>query len=254
MDTIIHTINDDLSRDHCDISEPSTSLEKMSFVKSRFIHNRVTNDFNLPDDAVPPDKVFLRSLCNIKIRTLQLQRTPRPRQPDDDANDGYNGEELKWEQDEDGIWNMPDEKITDTRLKDDPLQDYERTAIANDITMRIVNSPVHVERPTTEKGTANITIPHEEQSDTGANAHITPHAHLLHDIRWFEPVTIGNAQKDSSLQVQAIGTFHLKTSNDIKDLHMYYSPNASNTIVSPTAICRQYPELIGFHQSTVFVL
>lgn len=50
------------------------------------------------------------------------------------------------------------------------------------------------------------------------------------------------------MQVQAIGTFHLKTSDGIKDLHMYYSPNASNTIVSPTAICHQYPELIGFHQ------
>ena len=101
--------------------------------------------------------------------------------------------------------------------------------------VRIVNTPVDVESPTTAKRTADITIPHEEQSDTGANAHITPHAHLLHDIRWFEPVTIGNVQKDSLLHVQAIGTFHHKTSDGIKDLHMYYSPNASNTIVSPTA-------------------
>ena len=186
MDNIIHTINDDLSRKNCDISEPSTSLEEMSFVKSRFI-NRVTNDFDLPDDAVPPDKAFLRSLCNIKICTLQLQRSPRLRQPDkDDANDGYKGKDLKWEQDEDGIWNMPEEKITDTRLDDDPIQDYERTAIANDVVMWIVNTPVDVKRTTNVKRTPDITITHEEQSDTGANANITPHAHLLHDIRWFE--------------------------------------------------------------------
>ena len=64
----------------------------------------------------------------------------------------------------------------------------------------------------------------------------------------FESVTIGNAQKESTLQVNAIGTFHLNTSDGIKNLHMYYSPNASNTIVSPTAICFQYPELMGLHQ------
>lgn len=69
MDTIIHAINDDLSRNKCDISEPSTSLDEMSFVKSCFV-NRVIKDFDLPNDAVPPDKAFLRSLCNIKIRTL----------------------------------------------------------------------------------------------------------------------------------------------------------------------------------------
>ena len=85
--------------------------------------NQVTND--LSDDAVPPDKAFLRSLCNIKIRVLQLQRSPRLRRPDQDgAKDGYEGEDLKWEQDEDGIWNMPEKKITDFCLDDDPLQDY----------------------------------------------------------------------------------------------------------------------------------
>lgn len=153
---------------------------------------------------------------------------------------------MAWTTDKDGIWNTPEEKIRDMILEDDPIHAYERTALFDDVMMRIVNAPCKIECSNVTDG--NIVIAHEEQSDTGANANITPHVHLLHDIRWFEPVTIGNAQRDSTLQVKAIGTFHLQTSDGIKELHMYYSPNASNTIVSPTAICRQYPDLIGFHQ------
>lgn len=112
-----------------------------------------------------------------------MRQSPRQRQPDhDDTNDGYAGEEMSWERDDDGIWNMPEEKITDTRLDDDPIHDYERTALANDIVMCIVNAPATVECSKIAQDKCDITIANEEQSDTGTNANITPHAHLLHDI------------------------------------------------------------------------
>ena len=88
------------------------------------------------------------------------------------------------------------------------------------------------------------------QSDTGANANITPHLGLLLNVRWFEAVTIGNAQTNSSLQVTAIGQFPLQTNRGIVFINMYYSPNATNTIISPTAICIQFEELVGYHQKS----
>ena len=74
MDNIIHAINDDLSRNQCDKSEHSTSLDEMSFVKSCFV-DTPKEDFEIPDDDVPPDKAILRSLYRVKIRTLELLRS-----------------------------------------------------------------------------------------------------------------------------------------------------------------------------------
>ena len=74
MDNIIHAINDNLSRNQCDKSEPSTSLDEISFVKSCFV-DIPKEDFELPDDDVPPDKAILRSLYHVKICTLELRRS-----------------------------------------------------------------------------------------------------------------------------------------------------------------------------------
>jgi deoxyuridine 5'-triphosphate nucleotidohydrolase len=244
MDNVIHAINDDLSRNQRDKSEQPDSLEEMSFVRSCFV-DTPKDDFEMPSDDVPPDKALVRSLYHIKIRTMTLMRSPR-KHSTADPTDAYTGEEMQWTKDKDGIWDMPDDAITNTILEDDPIDAYERTARLDDLIMRVTNAPTDIQHSLAQENT--IAIANDEQSDTGANANITPHLHLLHDVRWFESVTIGNAQKESTLQVSAIGTFHLHTSDGIKNLHMYYSPNASNTIVSPTAICRQYPELMGFHQ------
>ena len=78
---------------------------------------------------------------------------------------------------------MPEAKITDTTLEDDPIDAYDRTARIEDIIMCVTNAPVDVgECSQVQENT--IAIAKEEQSDTGANANITPHLHLLYDVRF----------------------------------------------------------------------
>ncbi len=248
VNEVLSHINDEVSMPskHETFDNPSISLERnsdddMLYVQSCFVG---TPDVPppLPEDAVPPDKEFLHSILDIKIRTCRFQRTPTSRTKDP-TKLIWNCEENLWTKDEEGIWNIPDCKL-DTTLPTDPIVSYEATARNDNIVMNITTAPSELP-VSTEHGP--ISIMYEEQSDTGANACITPHLDLLSDVRWFAPVTIGNAQEDSSLQVTAIGKFALHTSNGTSYINMYYSPNGSNTIVSPTAICKQ-SDFVGFHQ------
>ena len=40
----------------------------------------------------------------------------------------------------------------------------------------------------------------------------------------------------------------MTTNKGIMNINMYVYPTASNTIISPSAICHQFSDLIGFHQ------
>ena len=213
----------------------------MIFIKSSFVPN-IETDPMLPSDREPPDK-HLQALYRVKINALQMFRQRQPTSKDKDRLD-WDCEDLNWVKDSHGHWIPPDD--WNTQLDDDPLVSYEHTAKLHNIVMHVTTAPV-LDLPDEPTLPSGIEV-HMEQSDTGANANITPHLHLLHDVRWFNPVTIGNAQKESSLTVSAIGKFPLRTSQGIRDINMYYSPNASNTIITPTAICRQSDHLIGFHQ------
>ena len=213
----------------------------MTFIRSSFVPHSETDPV-IPPHKEPPDK-HLRALHRVKIRTLEMHRQRSPISKDKKKLD-WDCEELNWFKDANGNWIPPDH--FDTQLDTDPLVSYEHTARIDDIVMNITTAPVEDLHSTA--ATSETVKLHLEQSDTGANANITPHLQLLHDVRWFNPVTIGNAQKDSTLQVSAIGKFPLRTSEGIRDINMYYSPNATNTIVTPTAICKQSDNLIGFHQ------
>jgi hypothetical protein len=60
-----------------------------------------------------------------------------------------------------------------------------------------------------------------------------------------------NCQRSERLDlktVTAIGNFPLQTNQGIILINMYYSPNATNIIISPTAICSQVDHTDCFHQ------
>ena len=79
---------------------------------------------------------------------------------------------------------MPEAEITDTTLEDDLIDAYDCTARIDDIIMCVINAPTNIQCSKVQENT--IAIAKEKQSDTGANANITPHLHLLCDIQWFE--------------------------------------------------------------------
>jgi deoxyuridine 5'-triphosphate nucleotidohydrolase len=218
-------------------------MTDMTFIRSCFVQS-TKEDFELPSLREPPDKWY-RNILRLKIRSFEITRKPKCFSSSKKELD-WDCEENKWTKDEDGNWKMPDNFLEPSTLADDPIHSYDSTAQHNNIVMRVTNAPETL--PSASSVDQTIHIDYNEQSDTGANACITPHLNLLDEVRWFAPVTIGNAQEDSGLQVSAIGKFKLVTSTGIRLINMYYSPNATNTIVSPTAICHQHPELIGYHQ------
>ena len=155
--------------------------------------------------------------------------------------------ELLWDKTEMG-WD-PVHVSYDTN-KDDLLQSYSSSARTNNVVLRTCEAPcsvVDAVRPTIHKAFISK-CDENTQSDSGANANITPHIHLLSDVQWFSPVTIGNAQKGGSMSVEAIGKYPVVTDNGIMKINMYYCPSAANTIISPSAICLQYNDFVGFHQ------
>ena len=217
-------------------------MNDMKFINS--CHVEYWNDDPvLDEDDEPPDK-FIKAAYKMRIRSFEINRHRQPTKSEKKEAEllDWNCEEAHWIKDEDDNWIPNDPNL---RLATDPIIDYDRVAAYNHITMNITAAPESIQKgkPNSDK----IEIVNLEQSDTGANANITPHLDKLHDIRWFEPVTIGNAQEDSSLLVTAIGKFTLSTSDGPVEIAMYYSPNATNTIISPTAICK-YRGLIAFNK------
>ena len=219
---------------------PPKGTEDMHYVASTAVETPDDDPFMAIKEE-PPD-AHLRAAYRMHIRSYQLERNRAPTKAEkkDAEKLDWSTEEANWVKDEQGGWIPNDPSL---KLDDDPIEIYSRVAALDDIQMNITAAPSPM--PTTNP-TDKFVI-EMEQSDTGANASITPHIELLTDVRWFDPVTIGNAQKDSNLSVQAIGKFKISTSTGPREINMYYAPNASNTIISPTAICK-HRGLIGFHQ------
>jgi hypothetical protein len=157
----------------------------------------------------------------------------------------WDTEEFSWTKADNNSWAIPN-SVQD--LDEDPLHSYDASATLNNVVLNICRAPDQLQLNQLHDKDFVIKIENTAQSDSGANANITPHLQLLRDVRWFDPVSIGNAQKDSTLTVTAIGKFPLQTDQGIILINMYYSPNATNTIISPTAICSQVDHTDGFHQ------
>ena len=155
--------------------------------------------------------------------------------------------ELLWHKTEQG-WDTVQSPV-DEMDSDDVLASYSTSARVNNVVLQICKAPNNVNSTRLTVAKAYIsTTDDTSQSDTGANANITPHINLLSDVYWFSPVTIGNAQKGGSMTVEAIGKYPVATDSGVLKINMYYCPSAANTIISPSAICLQYNTFVGFHQ------
>ena len=144
--------------------------------------------------------------------------------------------ELLWHKTEQG-WDTVQSPV-DEMDSDDVLASYSTSARVNNVVLQICKAPNNVNSTRLTVAKAYIsTTDDTSQSDTGANANITPHINLLSDVYWFSPVTIGNAQKGGSMTVEAIGKYPVATDSGVLKINMYYCPSAANTIISPSAIC-----------------
>ena len=72
------------------------------------------------------------------------------------------------------------------------------------------------------------------QSDTGANANITSDITVPDDVQWVQPVNCDSAKKGATISIQAIGKYLIRRTTIT--INMYYSPDVTGTILSPTAI------------------
>ena len=234
------------------MSLASDTLSQFDQLPSRLVRSVVVatppQTFELQSDRTPPDKFdLLRQRYRLHLRNAKLSRQSgsftAPFSPQNDLD--LDKAQLEWMKNNNGDSASP----TSLRSPDhDPLPSYTACASFNNILLNICEAPKHAKSTHSAKEDLVLKVEDSIQSDSGANANITPHLHLLHNVRWFTPVPIGNAQKDSTLTVEAIGKFPLHTDQGIIFINMYYSPNASNTIISPTAICSQVHGVTGFNQ------
>ncbi|GFH58223.1 hypothetical protein CTEN210_14699 [Chaetoceros tenuissimus] len=77
--------------------------------------------------------------------------------------------------------------------------------------------------------------------DQGANTSITPHLNQLQQVQDIDDLSIGSASKDEdTLIATRVGQLPLVTGDVYLPIHALFSAQASETIIAPTAICRQY--------------
>ena len=222
--------------------QSSSEIDPSRFVRSVFV-DAPPKAFQPSQQRVPPDKSALLEKYRMHIRRMEITRQSHVALPPNPMI--WDTEEFSWTKADNNSWAIPN-SVQD--LDEDPLHSYDASATLNNVVLNICRAPDQLQLNQLHDKDFVIKIENTAQSDSGANANITPHLQLLRDVRWFDPVSIGNAQKDSTLTVTAIGKFPLQTDQGIILINMYYSPNATNTIISPTAICSQVDHTDGFHQ------
>ena len=115
-------------------------------------------------------------------------------------------------------------------------------------TARLVNPPHHNRNQKKKTRLSSPFFVRSLQSDTGANTNATPILANLRKVRWIQPTTISSAEQGAKMEIKAVGTYDLICDNVAIPITMYYCPNLTNTIVSPTAVAEQYStDYMGYH-------
>ena len=211
--------------------------DKEFIVESAWIpYNEELNKIQTDQLESTPERIGLEYRHHLQMKQLRANRlgmTAEPFLPIPGLTEGND-----WTLNETtGHWSVPS-----MDLPDDPIEpdiDYDATFQTDDITVQKCQQP-----HTTD--TKAITD-HRIQSDTGANANITPDLSLLEDIQWIEPVQCKSAKRDAQIEVQAIGKYTIRGTP--LRINMYFCPEADNTIISPTAIVRQNAnQFVGYQK------
>lgn len=129
-----------------------------------------------------------------------------------------------WTRREDGTWNVPDDKL------DDELNNDEKDDKVSD------NSIHHLSK---------IDMQDQLQTDMGANINATNDRSILHNYREIVPKTVQGINDGESNQYKArltgVGEYSLKsTEGETINIMMYYGETLTGTVISPTAIAKQF--------------
>ena len=190
-------------------------------------------------DNIDPERIGLEYRYHLQLKAMELNRhghtQDKPFLPVDGLTEGND-----WVLNtNDDTWYIPAMDLPDVPAVELTTETYEDTFSYNNITINRCNEPNRDE--VQDDITAQI------QSDTGANANITSDITVLNDIQWVQPVTCDSAKKDATITIQAIGKYLIRGTTIT--INMYYSPDVSGTIISPTAIVRQNTDkFIGYQK------
>ena len=179
------------------------------------------------------------------ISSMHLQHDyqdpDNPFKPAVSPHDGY-----QWEKDSNHKWRPP-------------THDNPNEHIHSKISLLAYANNIHQHSSKCEQETDQFTIAHirdtaplssnkvifsstsSQQSDTGANTNATNNLNLLHDVVYIKPVQVNSASVANPMKMLAIGRIHLQCTNgEILKPISYYSPDIDGTIISPTAIVREF--------------
>ena len=191
-------------------------------------------------DIIDPERLAVEYRYHLRVQALKLDRlgthTERQFHPIEGLSEG-NDWVLNPKTDN---WYIPSMDLPVDQTKDFPTETYDDTFLCNDITLNRCSAPDDAELEQ-----ANVTA--QIQSDTGANANITSDISVLDDVQWVQPVNCDSAKKGATISIQAIGKYLIRGTTIT--INMYYSPDVTGTIISPTAIVRQNTDkFVGYQK------
>lgn len=229
-------------------------------------------DVTLDDDSVlslTQDEIrefnhsgFRQILRKLQNNRLKGHQRPSPTEDTADDTEPFDIPELLWSRDEDGRWHPPDSipvstpDDTSQSQSDDSAQlddDY-RAFASNDsykntpLSIRFLDSPNEGDDRTTTNGyVTSISYQHDDGSNTTCLGY--HHRHLLHNIRYIEPILCDTAKKDGTVNIIAIGTIYLKNDDGVLlPTTAYLSKDLPVSIISPNAILREHMKTFVAYQ------
>jgi len=215
-------------------------------------HWHWNDDPELPPKKEPPDKSALADHLLVRINVAKDSRRPERNRIRTQINRNKRKKSSMMEQsfrESDWIpWIDPfaddnDDDTGDTaETRDSYLAHFAQEGLHCNVLQRSsdnMHDPVDATMPLEHQDPLSADLGTMIQSDTGANACITPCLGILENVYDITPLSVGSVEKDSALQVTKIGVYPMLMNGTVHRIKMLYSPAATGTIISPTAVVRQ---------------
>lgn len=224
-------------------------------------------DVTLDDDSVvslTQDEIreFNHSAFRQTLRKLQNSRLKGPQRPSstddiDDADASIDIPELLWSRDEDGRWHPPDISSTSMHTADSSSHDDlvhledEYCNFASQDSYKTVPLSIRFLDSTHNDDHIPTSTSSSFQDDNGSNTTCLAFhdRHLMHNIRYIEPISCDTAHKDGTVNIIAIGTIYLKNDDGVLlPTTAYLSKDLPVSIISPNAILRDHRKTFVAYQ------
>ena len=199
----------------------------------------ITTESTLDADIIDPERLGLEYPYHLQMKALKLDWTrntiEKPFLPVEGLMEGNDGVLNPT----DDTWYIPAMDTPDESFEL-PMETYDDMFQHNNIIINRCDEPAHKDSME-EDVTAQI------QSNTGANTNITSDISVLDDVQWVQPVNCDSAKKGATISIQAIGKYLIRRTTIT--INMYYSPDVTGTIISPTTIVHQNTDkFVGYQK------